>query len=88
MELVQPIMMIFWVFFLIFAYCESGEKLSIRFDEINDIIYQCDWHSFPIEVQKILPIIMEASQKQVRLNGFGNIPFLRETFKGVILFYF
>lgn len=83
MELVQPLIMIFWSFFLILAYCEFAEKVSMRFDEINDIIGQLEWHSFPHETQKMLTIIMQSTQKTVQFNGFGNISFSRETFKRV-----
>lgn len=52
--------------------------------ELNDEIYQCDWYLFPYHIQRMLPMILINTQQRVVLQGFGNIVFLRETFKEVI----
>lgn len=83
MNLFNPIVCCFWAFAGMFLYCESGERVTTRFDDIKSNIYQCDWHSFRIEVQKIMPLLMQSAQQPVFIAGFGNITFTRETFKKV-----
>lgn len=78
-----PCVMIYWSVVEIFLFCEFGERLTKRFDEIDDEIFDWDWYAFPIEIQKMLPIIMIGTQKQVRLEGFANIQCTRQTFKNV-----
>lgn len=86
MELLQPLFTVFWSFFEIFLYCEFGENVTSRFDDVYKAICESDWHSFPIEIQKNLPIIMVAAQHHVHINGFGNVSFSRQTFKKVAFF--
>lgn len=85
MQLIQPIVLMFWSFSLIFLYCESGEFVSIRFDGINDSIFESDWHLLPHDFQKMLPIILNVTEKPVTISGFGNIALTRDTFKKVLL---
>lgn len=84
-ELINPIMIIFWAFATVFLYCEFGDNVSSRFDEINDAIYESNWHSLPVYTQKAVPIIMIAAQERVVINGFGNFPLTRDTFKLVFI---
>lgn len=74
----------FWSFFHVFMFCDFGENLSNGFDALNSEICNRNWYSFPIEIQRLLPIILVSTQKPVQLLGFGNIPCTRETFKVVI----
>lgn len=78
-------MMNFWAFCVIFLYCEFGSNVSGRFEEINEPIYGCDWYSFPVEEQKMLPFILLASQERVVIKGFGNFAFARDAFKKVFV---
>lgn len=58
-----------------------------KFFEVNHGFFECDWHSFPIEIQRnYLPIILMNTQQTTILRGFGNIPISRETFKKVSVF--
>lgn len=72
-----------WCFFIIFSYCELGERFSGQFDEINKIIDECNWYLLPIEMQRMLPTIMMTTQKRIYLEGFLNVKLIRETFKKV-----
>lgn len=72
-----------WSFYLIFLFCNLGENICNEFEELNDILYQSEWYSFPNEVQRILPILLTASQEPVVLRGFGNLLCIRESFKRV-----
>lgn len=83
----QLCVLAFWSLAEMFVFCETSERVIGRFDEI-DIYNQCDWYSFPIRVQRIIPIIVISTQQSVVLEAFGtrfgNIPFSRETFERVI----
>lgn len=70
-------------FGLVFIYCEIGEQVTARFDEINDTFYEMDWQLFPIATQRMMPTILMVAQNPVRFNGYGNIPAVRGTFKKV-----
>lgn len=87
MELIQPIALSYLSFSAIFMYCEFGEHVTDRFDEINDALYECNWHLFPYKIQKMLPIIMIGIAKPVKISGFGNISFTRETLKMVFIIF-
>lgn len=50
---------------------------------LNDAILQCDWYTFPIEIQQNLPIIIMGTRKPVVICGYGNILCTREAFQNV-----
>lgn len=52
---------------MIFLYCEIGEKVTQKFDEINYEIGQFDWYSFPFELLKFMPTIMLVNQQPMQL---------------------
>lgn len=52
----------FYAFLMIYLYCECGEQISNRFDEVADSFYQMNWYSFPIKMQKMIPTILIAAQ--------------------------
>lgn len=70
---------------MLLFFCESGEQISERFNDIYELICRMDWYTFPIEFQRIMPIILIGTQKPIELNGFGNVPCTRENFKSVFL---
>lgn len=88
MELILPILTMIWSFILISLYCEFGENVSVHFNDVHRCICDSDWYLFPYEIQKMLPIILIATQKSVEISGFGNISFTRETFKLVLFWWF
>lgn len=71
--LISLFCVMFWSFSLVFFLCEFGENISGEFDELNGVIYQCNWHLCPIEVQNKLPIILISTQDPIILSGFGNV---------------
>lgn len=71
-------------FGLICIYCELCERIRYGFKEISNAIYNLDWYTYPLEVQRMLPTIVNYAQQSVELEAFGNIPFTRDTFKRVI----
>lgn len=73
----------FWAFFQMFVFCDLGEKLTKRFTEIDSAIYYCEWYTFPVDIQRLLPITMMAAQDAVLITGFANLSCTRQAFKKV-----
>lgn len=71
-------------FGLVFLYCEMGQQIAVHFDKVDETILEMDWYLFPIKTQRMLPTILMVTQEPVQLQGFGNVPATRATFKGVI----
>lgn len=63
----------FWSFAFVFISCEFGERLSTAFSNINDVLIQFEWHSFPIEIMQMLPTIICNAQIPVIVGGIGNL---------------
>lgn len=70
-------------FTLLLLACELAGRLSYRFENVNDLIDQFDWYAFPLEMQKILPVMMMNAQQPVEVKSFGSIASNRETFRKV-----
>lgn len=85
-EMIQPILLAYWSFFIIFVFCNFGEIFTKSFIEINHAIAECEWYSFPIELQRNFLIILGNTKKSIVLKGFGNIDLSRDTFKRVGIF--
>lgn len=81
--MIRHIFLIFWSFFSIAQFCDLGEDVSNKFDELNDVLYQSEWYTFSIGVQQTLPIILMATQQQVVPRGFGNLICFRQSFNKV-----
>lgn len=79
MDIILPFVAIFWSFAQIYLFCELGERLSKRFDEIDYELFDYEWYQWPNEIQKVLPIIMNETQTRIVLKAFGNIECSRET---------
>lgn len=88
-EFISLEMLLLTAFFALYAFgvvmiiCELGQRLADAFEQINDEINKFDWYLFPPQVQRLLPIIMIATQQEVELECFGSISGTRETFKRV-----
>lgn len=69
----------------LFTTCELSGRLSCEFDDINDRINEFNWYSFPLEMQRLLPIIMANTQQPVDFYCFGSSKCNRDTIKKVSL---
>lgn len=49
----------------------------------KDVLDQCDWYLFPIEMQRMLIIVMSNTQQPTIIHAFGNAQCSREAFKKV-----
>ena len=54
-----------YAFGAVFIACELGQRTEDAFSEIGDIVYQCDWHLFPIEIRRLSVIILTVLQQPV-----------------------
>lgn len=73
-------------FALIFLFCEMSERVRASFEMINGAIYEMDWTAFPMETQRMMPVILAVAQRPVQLQAFGTTACSRQTFKTVINF--
>lgn len=62
---------------------EIGQRLNLSFESVEDVCNQFNWHSFPIEIQRLLPVAKLNVQQPVVVKCFGNILCSREQFKKV-----
>lgn len=60
-----------------------GDTVTTRFNEVNESIWNCSLNEFPLEIQKFLPMILNATQKPVHIEGFMNVKCTREVLKAV-----
>lgn len=58
------------IFFTIwlFLFCFFGDEVSVRFIEVNDAIYDCCWHQYPIELRQYFPFIMRSAQNPIYMR--------------------
>lgn len=68
---------------IVFIACDLGQRMNDAFDEINCTLNRFDWYLFPIEIQRMLPMIKANTQKPVSLECFGSIACNREVFRKV-----
>lgn len=76
----------FYAFSLTFIACENGEQMTNAFDEIHCVIDQFCWYRFPMEIKRMLPVLINAAQKEVTIECFGSVSCSRDAFKKVSVF--
>lgn len=73
----------FDVIWSVFIACELGERACEMFGSVDGTVAEIDWYLYPIEIKRILPVIMITTQKDIYIELFGSITASRETFKRV-----
>lgn len=66
-----------------FIVCEITQLICDAVNEFDMEISQIDWYLYPIEIRKMLPMIMNVAQKSIEVKWFGSMALDRETFKKV-----
>lgn len=66
-----------------FLFCEYGQICCNGFEEIDEMIYQTDWYTLPLDLQKFWPIVINNTQQPVIITGYANVEYTRETFDSV-----
>lgn len=85
MELIRPLFLMIWSFVIEFHAWNLGEQVCTHFEAIHDTLLESEWYSLPIEIQKLLPVLMMTTQQPVSVSGFANTILAWETFRKVIL---
>ena len=85
-ELIGLLMQIGYTFGSLFAYCEFGERVTHQFNQFNENFCNCDWFSFPIEMQRIYLLVLVGVQDPVIIRGYAHTVCTRDAFKRVIFF--
>lgn len=62
--------------------------VSTRFEDIDDAVYQIDWHLLPPNIKRMFPTLINNTQMPAIITGFANVEYTRETFDSVSIFYF
>ena len=83
MPLLLTILNGFIAFATVFIACELGQRMNNAFDGIDLTIDHFKWYLFPIEIKRVLPMIIVAAQQPVSLECFGSIICTRDVFKNV-----
>lgn len=74
-----------YAFGAVFIACDLGQRLNDAFAEIGELVYQCDWHVFSVEMRRMTVVILTVLQQPVSFKCFGSISCTREVFKKVRL---
>lgn len=67
----------------LFIACELGQRVHQTFIEHNNMINQLDWYLIPVDIQRMLPMLINFTQQSVAFECFGSTTMVRETFKVV-----
>ena len=74
---------VIYAFGVLLITCELGQQINLAFIDCSDMIDQFDWYLFPIEIQRMLPLILNFAQQPIEVKCFGSAACDRETFKYV-----
>lgn len=77
---------VMYAFGVLFIACEIGQRITIAFIECSDIIDQFKWYLFPAKIQRMLPLLMNFTQKTIEIKCFGGMKSDRDTFKYVSIY--
>lgn len=84
-------MMMFYIFVdgsygfgLVFVVSELCQQVCNGFEEMNEVMDQFHWSSYPVKVQRMLPLVINYTQQPIEFKVFGSIACCRESCKKVI----
>lgn len=63
--------------------CLTGDDVRAQFEMVNDLFDECGWYEFPLNTQKLLPMMLIMIQKPVYIQGYMNTRCTRDAFKTV-----
>lgn len=82
-DAILPAADIIWIFSQFFVFCEFGERLTDRYNDIYLEICCLRWYKFPRNILNVLLVLLNGTQEPVVVTGFGNLEWTRESFKMV-----
>lgn len=81
---ITSLVVLFWACFYVFFACECGTIVCTQFARFDYELWQCTWYQFPIEMQRILVLVMSNIQNPATIYSYGNFECTRDSFKRVI----
>lgn len=83
MMVLMAIGYVVYSFGVVFIACEASQNGCDAVNAFDTEIGQINWYLYPVEIKKMLPMIMNMAQKPVQIGGFGTMTTDRELFKKV-----
>lgn len=68
---------------MVYLFCEIFERAGSGFEGINDVLNEIDWYLLPIDLQRMLPMILVNAQQPIQFECYASISCSRKTFKNV-----
>lgn len=84
LDVVLSVAILLWAFAFNLLMCEPGQRVTNQYARIGDELSTCDWHLFPIQLQRLYLIFFMNTQQPVHIQCFSGITSSRETLKKVI----
>lgn len=72
------------IFSFLYLFFHYGESVTSRFDALGDKMYQLNWYTLPLDMQKDLGVVIAISRRRVFVRGYADIRSTRESFRKVI----
>lgn len=69
--------------FSIVPYCFFGSEVTYRLKSIGQSIYNSVWYEFPLQQQQLCRMMIQISQTNHNINGFGIVSCDLSTFLNV-----
>lgn len=67
MEVAQPIISEMFLLSSLYFFCDIGDNVMQRYENVRYSVYQLNWYMLPFEMQKKLPTILAMAEKNIYL---------------------
>ncbi|XP_075235759.1 uncharacterized protein LOC142332933 isoform X2 [Lycorma delicatula] len=58
-------------FFIIYLFDAGGERMTTEWENLRNVLYECQWANKPMWFKKMLLIIMTQNNKKIEIKPFG-----------------
>lgn len=72
-----------WSVSIVFAACELVQRMSNGISETGDMIGQTKWYLIRIDLQRLIPTIVNNAQQPAEVKCIGSVVCSRDQFKKV-----
>lgn len=72
----------------LFLFCYYGDQVTSAFEDLHDFIYLSNWHYFPLELQRYMPIILMVAHEMVYMHVFAEVHCTLQTFEEVSFMFY
>ncbi|XP_014480776.1 PREDICTED: odorant receptor 63a-like [Dinoponera quadriceps] len=66
------------------VYCAVGELLVVRYEEIYNAVYECEWHTLKSQEAKNLILLMVRTNKPLYITAGKILPMTISTFCSIL----